>query len=249
MAMCHIYKGNPIMINDPMDSARSAERERQQTQQQQRQRQADAARQQSSEMQQQMEHQQRESQQQQQQHQDQRKDTGQKQADVLAQKKRQQQTERSRNEALRRQPRDAASQPKPAARGAATPPGTQSMSMDMKPGGELQRASAMAQIQETQRAGEKQVMAEKHEKPVTTKEAAQLLDIAGRIGINSHNLLQKDGEVTAPPTKQELKKALETAEKIGVRQEVMVALRAAEKEALPAPERVKQQEQDRGMDR
>ncbi len=254
------------------ESVRAQEREQQrQTQQtiQQRQAQADARQQQSQALQQQMDQQhQREGQQQQQtRHEAQDRAAGQKEVarQQDEQRKKRQQTQERNRDALKRQPRyDGPAKPQPpmASKAAAVPPGPQIPTPALKPGAALQQLSKDTQVAEASRAGVKQVLAEKSEnttvkdthkaaeKPVTTKQAAQLLDVAGRLGINSHNLLQKEGEVTAPPTKQEIGKALETASALGVRPEVMQRLQAAEHEAKPEPERApKAPEQERDMGR
>lgn len=242
-------------FGNPAEAARSQEREQQrQTQQRQaEQRQADQ-RQQSSSVQRQLETQRQQAFAQQQHQAQERKADGQKQ--VVQQdeqrKKRQTEQQRNRNEALKRQPRDTASQPQPVAqRGAATPPGAaQSMSMNMLPSGKLQRASAMEQVKETQRQGKRQVLAEKPKagERVSTKDAAQLVDCCTRLAISTKAAPGKP-DLANLPTKQEVTKALETAEKIHANPKIISQLRAAEKEAQPAPERVKQPEIERDMGR
>lgn len=136
----------------PQDAARTQERERQQQQTLQQQRQ-DVRQQQSAAEMQQQEQRQQAAQQAEQQRQDQHKADDRKQAGVALaeQQKKRQAQERNRAEALKRQPRDTGpSQPAQQA--------GQGMPMDMKPGGDLQRAGALEQVKEVQRAGERQVL-------------------------------------------------------------------------------------------
>lgn len=56
--------------------------------------------------------------------------------------------------------------------------------------------------------------AEKPEKQVSVKDTQQLMDVAGRLGNSSKDLLQKRGEKPALPNKQEIGKAIETAKKL-----------------------------------